>query len=81
MQLCMLQRRALPLQTFFLTAKHRQMLKEEEGIESWHFEQHANEAVFIPAGCPHQVWARSLAPLLHQCWTSMSTGSYTQDVS
>ena len=31
------------------------MLKEEEGVESWHFEQHANEAVFIPAGCPHQV--------------------------
>ncbi|BDA51374.1 probable lysine-specific demethylase 3A at C-terminar half [Coccomyxa sp. Obi] len=42
-------------QDFFLTAKHRAQLKEEYGVESWHFEQHANEAVFIPAGCPHQV--------------------------
>ncbi|CAL8466277.1 g5813 [Coccomyxa elongata] len=42
-------------QDFFLTAKHRAQLKEEFGVESWHFEQHANEAVFIPAGCPHQV--------------------------
>lgn len=25
------------------------------GIEGWHFEQHLHEAVFIPAGCPHQV--------------------------
>ncbi|EIE19371.1 hypothetical protein COCSUDRAFT_58660 [Coccomyxa subellipsoidea C-169] len=40
---------------FFLTAKHRAMLKEEYGVESWHFEQHQDEAVFIPAGCPHQV--------------------------
>ena len=43
------------LQTFYLTSEHRAMLKEEEGVESWHFEQHAFEAVFIPAGCPHQV--------------------------
>lgn len=43
------------LQTFYLTSEHRAMLKEEEGVESWHFEQHAYEAVFIPAGCPHQV--------------------------
>lgn len=42
-------------QDFFLTAKHRAQLKEEYGVESWHLEQHANEAVFIPAGCPHQV--------------------------
>ena len=21
----------------------------------WHFEQNLNEAVFVPAGCPHQV--------------------------
>ena len=43
------------LQNFFLAAKHRKVLKEEEAIESWHFEQHADEAVFIPGGCPHQV--------------------------
>ena len=43
------------MQDFFLTAKHRAQLKSKYGVESWHFEQHANEAVFIPAGCPHQV--------------------------
>ncbi len=43
------------MQTFYLTAEHCRMLKEEEGIEAWCFEQHAHEAVFIPAGCPHQV--------------------------
>jgi hypothetical protein len=25
------------------------------GIEPWTFEQKLGEAVFIPAGCPHQV--------------------------
>jgi lysine-specific demethylase 3 len=25
------------------------------GIEAWTFEQKIGEAVFIPAGCPHQV--------------------------
>lgn len=25
------------------------------GIAPWHFEQNQDEAVFIPAGCPHQV--------------------------
>ena len=42
------------LQVFYLTARHRAQLKAETGLEGWHFEQHADEAVFIPAGCPHQ---------------------------
>ncbi len=46
---------ACATQDFFLTAKHRAQVKKEYGVESWHFEQHADEAVFIPAGCPHQV--------------------------
>ena len=25
------------------------------GVEAWTFEQKIGEAVFIPAGCPHQV--------------------------
>ena len=45
---------------FYLTAMHRAALKAETGIESWHFEQHADEAVFIPAGCPHQARLRRL---------------------
>ncbi|KAI3882606.1 hypothetical protein MKW92_035785 [Papaver armeniacum] len=42
-------------QTFYLTAKHKRKLKEEFGIEPWTFVQELGEAVFIPAGCPHQV--------------------------
>ncbi|CAM6025347.1 unnamed protein product [Sphagnum balticum] len=42
-------------QTFFLDEEHKRKLKEEFGIEAWTFEQDYGEAVFIPAGCPHQV--------------------------
>ncbi|XP_078165167.1 lysine-specific demethylase JMJ29-like isoform X1 [Carex rostrata] len=42
-------------QTFYLTTEHKRKLKEEYGIEPWTFEQKLGEAVFIPAGCPHQV--------------------------
>ncbi|XP_077213058.1 lysine-specific demethylase JMJ27-like [Tasmannia lanceolata] len=42
-------------QTFYLTMEHKGKLKEEFGIEPWTFVQNLGEAVFIPAGCPHQV--------------------------
>ncbi|PWA82062.1 Concanavalin A-like lectin/glucanase, subgroup [Artemisia annua] len=42
-------------QTFYLTVEHKKKLKDEYGIEPWTFEQRLGEAVFIPAGCPHQV--------------------------
>ncbi|KAJ6774869.1 JMJC DOMAIN-CONTAINING HISTONE DEMETHYLATION PROTEIN [Salix purpurea] len=42
-------------QTFFLTLEHKRKLKEEYGIEPWTFVQKLGDAVFIPAGCPHQV--------------------------
>ncbi|CAJ2630929.1 unnamed protein product [Trifolium pratense] len=42
-------------QTFYLTPEHKRKLKEEYGIESWTFIQKLGDAVFIPAGCPHQV--------------------------
>ncbi|XP_058195417.1 lysine-specific demethylase JMJ26-like [Rhododendron vialii] len=42
-------------QTFYLTLHHKRMLKEEFGVEPWTFVQQLGEAVFIPAGCPHQV--------------------------
>ena len=54
-------------QTFYLTQVHCRMLKEEEGVEAWCFEQHANEAVFIPAGCPHQVLFPDSSPLTTRC--------------
>nr|KAJ0224187.1 hypothetical protein LSAT_V11C100049590 [Lactuca sativa] len=40
-------------QTFYLTMEHKKRLKQE--YEPWTFEQKLGEAVFIPAGCPHQV--------------------------
>ncbi|XP_071706627.1 lysine-specific demethylase JMJ29-like [Rutidosis leptorrhynchoides] len=42
-------------QTFYLTVEHKRKLKEEFGIEPWTFVQKLGDAVFIPAGCPHQV--------------------------
>ncbi|KAJ9146541.1 hypothetical protein P3X46_028790 [Hevea brasiliensis] len=42
-------------QTFYLNERHKRQLKEEFNVEPWTFEQHLGEAVFIPAGCPHQV--------------------------
>ncbi|KAH7545699.1 hypothetical protein FEM48_Zijuj01G0121500 [Ziziphus jujuba var. spinosa] len=42
-------------QCFYLNSEHKRRLKEEYGIEPWTFEQRLGEAVFIPAGCPHQV--------------------------
>lgn len=42
-------------QSFYLTLEHKRKLKDEYGVEPWTFEQRIGEAVFIPAGCPHQV--------------------------
>ncbi|XP_059669624.1 lysine-specific demethylase JMJ25-like [Cornus florida] len=42
-------------QTFYLNLYHKRKLKEEFGVEPWTFVQELGEAVFIPAGCPHQV--------------------------
>ncbi|KAL5726918.1 hypothetical protein ACHQM5_000161 [Ranunculus cassubicifolius] len=42
-------------QTFFLNENHKKQLKKEFGVEPWTFEQYLGDAVFIPAGCPHQV--------------------------
>ncbi|XP_056167765.1 lysine-specific demethylase JMJ25-like [Syzygium oleosum] len=42
-------------QTMYLTSEHKRKLKEEYGIEPWTFVQKLGDAVFIPAGCAHQV--------------------------
>ncbi|KAG2302661.1 hypothetical protein Bca52824_031312 [Brassica carinata] len=42
-------------QSCYLTIEHKRKLKDEFGIEPWTFVQKLGEAVFIPAGCPHQV--------------------------
>ncbi|KAF3663999.1 putative 60S acidic ribosomal protein P0-1-like [Capsicum annuum] len=42
-------------ETFYLSTEHKKRLKEEYGIEPWTFVQKLGEAVFVPAGCPHQV--------------------------
>ncbi|KAG0500131.1 hypothetical protein HPP92_000203 [Vanilla planifolia] len=42
-------------QSFYLSMDHKRKLKDEYGIEPWSFVQKLGEAVFIPAGCPHQV--------------------------
>ncbi|QRV72004.1 JmjC domain, hydroxylase [Ceratobasidium sp. AG-Ba] len=42
-------------QMFYLDSDHRRRLFEEEGVYSWRIYQRPGEAVFIPAGCAHQV--------------------------
>lgn len=42
-------------QRFFISAPQRVKLWEEYGVRSWRIYQKAGEAVFIPAGCAHQV--------------------------
>ncbi|KAK4407644.1 Lysine-specific demethylase [Sesamum angolense] len=43
------------IRVLYLTSYHKAKLKEEFGVEPWTFVQKLGEAVFIPAGCPHQV--------------------------
>ena len=42
-------------QCFYLTTEDKEELKAECGIEAYTFEQKLDDAVYIPAGCPHQV--------------------------
>ncbi|EPS68622.1 hypothetical protein M569_06146, partial [Genlisea aurea] len=42
-------------QTVYLGTEHKRRLKSEYGVEAWSFVQELGDAVFIPAGCPHQV--------------------------
>ena len=42
-------------QMFFLTEVECEELAKECDVYTWRLEQHVDEAVFVPAGCPHQV--------------------------
>jgi len=42
-------------QLFYLDAKLRRRLREQYGVRGWRFVQKHGDAIFIPAGCPHQV--------------------------
>lgn len=50
-------------QHFFLTTKLRKKLWDEYGVKSWRIYQRPGEAVFIPAGCAHQVCVDTLITL------------------
>ncbi|SNX85702.1 uncharacterized protein MEPE_04411 [Melanopsichium pennsylvanicum] len=43
------------IQRFFISAPQRVKLWRKYGVKSWRIYQKAGEAVFIPAGCAHQV--------------------------
>lgn len=43
------------LQTVYLTPSDLQALRDEYNVVPWTVEQHVGEAIFIPAGVPHQV--------------------------
>ncbi|KAH6825444.1 Transcription factor jumonji domain-containing protein [Perilla frutescens var. hirtella] len=40
---------------FYLTLADKRNLKEEYGVEPWTIVQKLGDAVFVPAGCPHQI--------------------------
>ncbi|PWN23432.1 hypothetical protein BCV69DRAFT_245147, partial [Microstroma glucosiphilum] len=42
-------------QKYFLDAGDRQKLWDTKGVRSWRIYQKAHDAIFIPAGCAHQV--------------------------
>ena len=42
-------------QHYFLDSQLRKELYEAKGVISWRVEQRPGEAVFVPAGCAHQV--------------------------
>ncbi len=46
------------LQNNYLDEKLQLRLKEEKGVEGWEIVQCFGDAVFIPAGGPHQVGFR-----------------------
>ena len=45
-------------QLFYLDAPLRRRLRQEYNVRGWRFVQRHGDAVFIPAGCPHQVRGR-----------------------
>jgi hypothetical protein len=46
---------AIHSQAFYLTKAELAKMDAQLGVQPWAFAQHDREAVFIPAGCPHQV--------------------------
>lgn len=42
-------------QVHFLDTALREQLFKEKGVQSWRIDQKPGDAVFIPAGCAHQV--------------------------
>lgn len=43
-------------QTFYISTPQMNQLREEYNVISWRIYQNPGEAVFIPAGCAHQVY-------------------------
>ncbi len=53
------------VQCFFLTRRHRRALADM-GAASYHVEQHEDETIYVPAGCPHQVTAHAAVAQLYR---------------
>lgn len=43
-------------QRIYMDRELRERLKHEYGVEGWEVPQYVNQAIFIPAGCAHQVY-------------------------
>lgn len=47
-------------QNYFLTSQDRKILSKDYGVKSWRINQETGDAVYIPAGCAHQVSNREI---------------------
>jgi uncharacterized RmlC-like cupin family protein len=45
----------------FRVEELRKRLRDQYGVRGWRFVQRHGDAIFIPAGCPHQVRSLSCA--------------------
>ena len=66
-------------QASYLTARDLAKLAKDTGVSPWSFTQKTGDAVFVPAGCPHQV--RNLRPCLKLAYEFVSPESVDESLS
>lgn len=63
-------------QSWYLDQGLRRRLHEEYGVQGWAIVQFLGDAVFIPAGAPHQVSTKAVSPNTHHSRTPKKHAQY-----